>query len=440
MKDCKITTLRIGIRAQDIQTGLQDIQTGAFDVETETIRLVGMAERLAIHIRGTDVITDYRKLRYIGSQFGIEPLVLPRVLDVLQELGWTTVVKKGDKIQKVEERVPYFSDIYTLAGEYFTDQNPSEIERATIEIADRLALNPVTEREVERTYGLKTSDLQMVLDIGRSGKIINEYHSKSVGDTVLYSPLYWSENPQMLESMFSLLKQYGADKVYSALSKVRDYQGRPLTDDFLKDNYELLDEEMKIITEAVKRGIILAPAVESTMGRKNFAFVPFIGLPLEEKVTLEKAMAVLACVRYGQHFGFITRIKYPEIILDKLLSSPHRIGSHTEIRRQYAILVGRGIGKVYPDSSQKGRYYFELIQTPENIKAVKVARDLLKVGELLEDRGLSKKLRDLLFNGGRYEESLRTLPKLKTAAYMSQQTQENIMDVLNDTMDKVWGG
>jgi len=439
MKENKITPLKIGIRAQDIQTGLQDVQASLLDAETKKVRLVGMAERLAIHIRGSDVITDCKKLEYIATQFGIDALTLPSVLNVLEELDWVTVEKSGTDIKKVEETIPYFSDIYSKAGEYFLNSNPSEIEVATIDVCDMLALTPIIKETLKDELGLSKKDFQLILDIGKTGKIVDEYDSKKTKTKIMYSPLYWTENPEKIENMYVLLKKYGADKVSETLKKIKDYQGRPVSDTIFGAGAQSIDDETAIISEAIKRGIILAPAVDSLSGKKNFAFIPFVGLPLEEKITLEKAMAVLACVRYGQHFALITQIQHPEAILVKLLKSPYQFGSHTEIKQQYAILVGRGMGTVFPDRQLKGRYYFRLHPTEENLKAVKLAIDLLKVGELMEDKGVSKDLKNLLFNAGSYEEALRTLPKIKTPAHISSSSREMFVDVLNETMDELRG-
>ncbi|GFP37122.1 hypothetical protein HKBW3S44_00802 [Candidatus Hakubella thermalkaliphila] len=439
MNGNKLQPLKVGLRAQDIQTSVQDVDLGPLNAETKNIRLIGMAERLAIHIRGADVIDDYKKLEYIASQFGIDSLILPGALKVLEELGWVRVNKKGSAIYKLEESVPYFSDIYSAAGEYFYNSDHSEIEEATIVVCDSLALSPTTDEEIKKKLGLDDRTYKIVLDIGKSGKFIEHYESRITKENVLYSPLYWIENPDKLEHMYALLKKFGANEVYNALKKIRDYQGFPLTENLLRGIYNNLPEDMKIIAEAIRRGIILAPEVDSLKGKKNFAFTPHIGIPIEEKVVLEKAMSILACIRYGEHFGLITRIRYPEAILDRLLSPPYRIGPHTEIRRQYAVLVGRGVGKILQERLTKDRYYFELIPTEENKKAVKLAKDLLKVGELLEDRGLSEQLQRTLFCPGSYQEAMRMLPKIKERAYISAQTQEEILNVLNDTMDGLRG-
>ncbi len=435
----QLDSLKVGLRAQDIQTSVQDVELGPLNAETKNIRLTGMAERLAIHIRGADVIDDYRRLEYVASQFGIDSLVLPKVIDVLQELEWVRVEKRNGKIKKVEETVPYFSDIYSKAGEYFNNSDPSEIEEAALVVCDSLALSPITGEQVKKKFGLDDRAYEIVLDIGKSGRLIGQYKSTKTNEDVLYSPVYWVENPDKLENMYNMLKKFGADRVYDALKKIKDYQGFPLMDNILKSDSEKLTNEEKIIAEAIQRGIILAPQVESFKGRKKFAFTPNIGIPVHEKIILEKSMAILACIRYGEHFGKITKIKFPEVILDKLLNSPYRIGPHTEIRKQYAILTGRGMGRIFADKALSDRYYFELIATEENKKAVKLARDLLKVGEVLEEKGLSKELQGVLFYPGTYEEALRTLPKLKKQAHISKETQETVSDILNNITDNLRG-
>lgn len=438
MSNNKIDHLKIGLRSQDIQTSIQDVDLGPLNVETKNIRLIGMAERLAIHIRGADVIDDYKKLEYIASQFGIDSLILPNVLGVLEELEWARVEKEGSRIKKVEENVPYFSDIYSIAGEYFENTGHSEIEDATIAICDSLAMSPSTEEEIRKKIGLDDTAYNMILDIGKSGKIIGQYVSSETKEKVLYSPLYWVENPDKLETVYKLLKRFGADQVYNALKRIKDYQGLPLASDILKGDYNALSEDMKIISEAIRKGVILAPEVNSLKGNKNFAFTPYVGIPIEEKIILEKAMCILSCIRYGEHFGTITKIRFPELVLDTLLSPPHRTKTpHSEVRRQYALLVGRGIGRIFPGRHLRDRYYFELIPTEENKKAVQLAKDLLKVGEAINSKGVSPDLQKVLFYPGSYKEAIRTLPKLKRPAHISIKTQEQ---VLNNIMDALRGG
>lgn len=42
------------------------------------------------------------------------------------------------------------------------------------------------------------------------------------------------------------------------------------------------------------------------------------GIGPEEKSILNKARAILACVRYGEHYGSITKITEPKILVEML--------------------------------------------------------------------------------------------------------------------------
>jgi len=141
----KVDSVKSGLRAQDIQTSVQDVDLGPLNAEIKNVRLVGMAERLG-HSRarrGMSLMT-LKKLEYVASQFGIDSLVLPQCFSAsLEELGWVRVEKKGDEISKVEETVPYFTDIYSHAGDYLAWKGLSEIEEANNRCgATRLPLLP----------------------------------------------------------------------------------------------------------------------------------------------------------------------------------------------------------------------------------------------------------------------------------------------------------
>ncbi len=432
----KITELKIGIRCQDIQTCLQDFSMGALGIEIKNITLLGKAERLAIHIRGVDIIDNQEKLEYIACQFGIEPESLPRVLEVLGEIGWTRIKEKEDKTIIVEESIPYFKDIYSEIGKYYKSLKHHEIEDSIIEVVDALALSPLREEDIINKIGINKKIYSTIMDIGNSSNIINKFKSDEDQENILYSPIYWTENHDKIKIIYDLLKKYGSDKIINVLKKVQDYQGYPLTDTILKTSKDKLSEDDLIIIDLIEKGILLTPKVDSFSGEKHFAFIPNVGIPIEEKTILEKAMAILACVRYGENFGSITKIKFPEVILERLLEQPHIIGPHSEIKKQYAILIGRGIGRIYPDRFYSDRWYFQLIDKEENIKAVNLAKDLLTVGEAIYGKAFNEKLREILFYKGTYEEAIRTLPKLKKSPRISKDTYEHI---LNKVIDDIRG-
>jgi hypothetical protein len=135
-----------------------------------------------------------------------------------------------------------------------------------------------------------------------------------------------------------------------------------------------------VILQAIKIGCLPTPSVHSSSGLKHFAFTPLEGVGKFEKGLLEKARAILACVRYGQHFASITRIADPLLILGAL-KTRKRIGAHSEILKQYALLHKLGVGRISPDRSSPSRYTFHLIDTPENMKALEMAVQYLTIRE-----------------------------------------------------------
>ena len=77
----------------------------------------------------------------------------------------------------------------------------------------------------------------------------------------------------------------------------------------------------RIVVEAMAMGLLPSPQVDSFGGRRRFAFTPYqgqIALTESERAVLQKARAVVACIRYGEHFGTITKVDDPEAIVGAL--------------------------------------------------------------------------------------------------------------------------
>ena len=96
-----------------------------------------------------------------------------------------------------------------------------------------------------------------------------------------------------------------------------------------------------------------------------------------QKVILDKAIILLACVRFGQHKA-LHRILWPAAILRKLRDgSPLR--ATTEASSQYQTAAQEQILRLEPIGG--GYFRAQLIDTPDNKAAVDLAIDLLTHGE-----------------------------------------------------------
>jgi hypothetical protein len=260
---------------------------------------------------------------------------------------------------------------------------------------------PQRERSLIAKLGLDSSDFKIVADVGNTGAYYSTYKSPVDGSTISFSPLYHDENP---EKIISLFDRFPDEDVSEKIKGIRNYQGLPI--DIISD---------EVLTAAVKTGCLPTPSVNSTAGEKFFAFTPIQGVGLLEKALLEKARAIVACVRYGQHFAGVTKIKDPLDIL-MALKRYKMIGSHSEILRQYALLHKLGIGKVSKDPYHSGRYNFNLIDTEDNMRALDLAIQYLTVHEIIKPDSSAVKAKTLLLPGitGSYGSPTATRMAIKT--------------------------
>jgi hypothetical protein len=421
----ELRPLDIALRAEDIQTGLQDasLTTQVVSTVTET-RLVGMAARLATHIRGRDVV-PLRSFRAVGANLGIDGVALNEVQRVLEEAGHIRVVGQGIARQIVET-VPLFEDVYANLGEIWLSRGPSEIEQASVTLLNRLAGSPLVLSEVKSQMGLDAAEHDLVFMLGEAGGYITKYESPAIRETVVYSALFWEERPEVL---LEAVMAHGSERIIEAVESVRGQQGFPLP-----DLTKTLNEREAVLLDLVRRGLLPCPGVESLAGEKLFVFTPHEGQPPlrnSERTILRKARAIIACVRYGQHFGTVTRIQWPAAILGRLKSSG-RIGPHSEIRRQYAVMVHEGIARLEEDTVYKDRHYLQVIDNDENRRALDLAIEMLRVGAVLSTHALSAEEQAALFLPGSSVEPLRGLARAKRSPQPTDAVRERLLSELVD--------
>lgn len=406
----------IASRLQEINEGLVCQSGGIVEAHFRKSKRLGAAARLCNVLRGQDVLDNYEMLAAAAGELGISADTLDRALAELEEIGYVTLHKSSGEIRKVEERIPLLSDRYELIGHKWLDSKPSEIESATVALLDDLLMAPQREREVLKKHNLDSAAFKIISDVGKSGSFYNTYTSPVDGSTIAFSPLYHDENP---EALLELFDKFPDSDVSGILRSIRDYQGKPL--DAISD---------PILCEAIKTGCVPTPSVNSTGGKKYFAFTPVQGVGKLEKSLLEKARAVVACVRYGQHYAGVTRIKYPLLILETLRTTK-RLGAHSEILRQYSVLHKLGVGRITKDPFFTGRYNFDLIDTEENLRALDLAVQYLTVKEVTKADPRIEGARQLLLPGiyGSHTSTRLSLRDVKPT-YLSEQSVNQLNHLL----------
>ncbi len=356
------------LRAQDYHDGLRDVQTvGLIQVEMAKTLLVGKAASLAMHLKGLLTIDDIAAFKYMAADLGITPLELDSVLRELQELDFVRVIRRSEtQIKRLELSIPEFKDAYSELGEAWANKAPGEIEQVAVDAVNSVSRCPLSREELDNRYRLRQEELSIVLDIGSNAGLLSEFKDEA-GQTFYYSPLTVEEDPG---PFIDLAKQYPTDDVVRAFDEVRNHQGLSAEGDKLAGDAVLLD--------AFKLGALLPVQVNAHGQRRNFLFIPRGDLAREEKVTMDKARAVLACVRFGEDYAKGARIANPKAILRTLLDKG-KLRAHPDHPQQYGLLVTQGIGWVEPAGGSYWTFHFH--PSDENRKAVQLALEMLEVGE-----------------------------------------------------------
>lgn len=365
--------------------------------------MVGMAASLASLVRGQDVISD------------AEALFVP-VVETLERAGMVDDIhRRGQKIVSFTENVPFHQDLYDRLGESWRGDEPSQIEQEMLAVVDRLATSPVPAEELESELGLDRGDIPRLLEVGKASELIKGV--TLIEGEVLYSPFFGFENPELLAL---LLETHGSGRVAEDLAAVRAHQGLPLD-----------DAAYPALADAISRGFILAPSVITPNGREQpFAALPYLtdsSLLTVRKPVLEKALAVLACVRCGEHFGGATRTLFPARVLTALLdpNRNHQLSRHSSHKRQYQMLYRMQIVDFVPSGNWVSP---KLIVTPDNLEAVRLARDLLTYGEPLENRAGDDETRGLLSLNSPYQAPLQTVSRRRDRKTISDKEYQGLMD------------
>ena len=410
-----------GLRCQDVHAGLRGVDPNSAPLaHLVDTRLVGMAGSLAASIRGRELIQDAQMLKVVAAaQLDVDPMAFDQVVALLEEAGLVhSVERKAGKIGSFAESVPFHRNLYEDLGAVWEGREPTDVERQLVETVDRLSFSPVPSEELIEELGLDKSEAEQVLEIGTKSELIKAVELDD--GQVLYSPFLGFENPKLIADV---MEQHGTGQFQHEFNEARRYQGLPIN----ADNYPALND-------AVTRGLILAPTVQRPDGiEQAFASIPYAidrELFVAKKVIVEKALAILACVRCGEHFGGATKISNPVRILNALLDEDrdYTLGAHSSARRQYKPLFRMQV----VDFVQSGQWVKpRLIPTSDNIDAARLARDLIRYGEPLDDRlGDEQGTKAILEMEGIYRTPIQTVHQRRNELRMSDSMLDKAMEAL----------
>jgi hypothetical protein len=362
--------------AYDIQSGLGSIDVPDFD----QMRTMGMAATLAIHIRGLGEI-DYEILRKVCDHFfDIPSFALKEVVTVLAEIEFIQLLQKGSKISSIIPDVPKFQDVYEGVGDYFSFSELNEHEQGTLLVLSELQKKPENKDKLQNTIGIDNDLLARCLDIGTTGHYMKTFRAR--GKDIIASPFYFADN---LDSLVDITAKIGATDIQKVLEIVKNNQGWPLS--IIESRLELGGTRLtvpqrELLVHLCGEGILKPPSIAFRNTKETFIFTPAPGstrLNAANREIYERSMALVSCVRKGQLLADQFKIKMPVRLLEALRDNGY-LRSNSEAAVQYKNLVFLKVGSLRPAASD--RWEFHLNKTDENIKALDIAINLLRTGEL----------------------------------------------------------
>lgn len=420
------------LRSQDIQTGLQDYQIHEFD----NLLLAGWAARLALHLRGRDTV-QYQILKELSAiLFGVPKQAFKNVIYLLQSTELITLL---DDNQTILPNIPYFDDLYDKIGGYVTLEEPlNDFEECSLKLLDITSKAPITRTIIQKELGVTEKQLDKLLITGRHGSYIENIVTKNSGQ-ILVSPLYFSENPSEIAELVS---KHGSDSVKRILELIRANPGWPLSviQQKMKINNENINgQELDFLESLIIKKIVQPPTIQ-TNSKEVFIFTPKVGneqIPVIEKEIYEKAMAIISCVRYGQHFTSF-KVKYPRAIINSLKRDGW-LKPTSSAKDQYRTLALFKICKIIPHPSWNGYHEVHLIKTKENYKALDIALNLMDNHEILNDRGIDQTAIDVITGNLQYKEFLRSYNQIHLKKQIPElQPNLNELDLLIEELQKGW--
>jgi hypothetical protein len=399
-------TRQIAEFAFDLHAGLSAHQVPEFD----DLHTIGMAATLAIHIKGLGEI-DYEVLRKVSDFYmSIPSVALEKVLRVLEEVGFVRLIAKGKKIDRVIPNIPVFDDVYSGIGQYASSEcDLNSNEQAILKILAALQDAPRNRDALFNGLGIEKPLFDRSIKIGSASGIVSEHRAR--GRAILISPFYFADN---LDGLADAAVAVGASAIQSALKKVKDNQGWPLslvaaTNEI--GGVKLEPTEMTLIRKLSEEGVIKPPTTKFGTRSESFIFTPRPGrtrLNAVNREIYERAMALISAVRKGQLLPTQYEIRSPIRILEALRDRGY-LRANTEAREQYHNLVVLRVAFLKPVGFG---WQLHLNRTPENEAALKLAITLLRTGNLA-NMEVNQEARIALTKTEEYIQSLISASELK---------------------------
>lgn len=372
-----LTPSEVASRAHEIQVGLGTTEVPEFD----RLTFIGMAVRLALHIRGLPPLS-YENVRLIGYHLLDIPLgSIQNVVHLLAEIEFVKLGTENKTIKTVLPDVPYYENLHQELGNYALGGHFNEAEQLTLNIVHRLATAPDNVDALRGRLGADAALFRRTIAIGAEGCYLRMIRAR--GRDILLTPTYFSQNSEVFAD---LIAGGGGAQVAKVLSAIKRAQGFPLAlveQTNKLGQVDLTPEESKMVIRLAQDGVVKPPSIHTQHAGENFfLFTPTpsgAALATTKRDIYEKAMAVVAAARQGQYLAKAYRLHNPGGLIYTLKRDMKLSRATTEASQQYQNLIRMRIALL--SDAGAGYKQLHIIDTPENREALKIALDLVDEGD-----------------------------------------------------------
>src|SRR6185503_18944555 len=181
---------------------------------------LGAAIQLATTIKDHESITDLKQLYAAAGELKIPRSLAKEALQKLEELNFVRLKYATGKneITRIDITVPDSQRVYRDFGEFFLSENKSDLSLKTLQLLEKLSDMPFKESEIISSLGISSDVYDQLKDVGKAASLIDTYVSPTDSKSIIFSPLYWEDNPAKI---FDLLKKHNSDSFLKSIDTIK---------------------------------------------------------------------------------------------------------------------------------------------------------------------------------------------------------------------------
>ena len=390
----KLSDPQISAKCVEISKSLLNTQVGLLNYDLCTSRSIGDAARFAASIRrageiGQDTLAGFSAALKIDFR-----IAKSEILPLFEDLNWIEVKRKGNVIERVEEKIPPAEDILSTLGQLWNKQQPTLVDQATVVGLSELSTNPMSKEALLSELNLDDKQFQIPFDYGQQARYFGSFTSMESGKEIIYTPLYWAGKIEKVLRFLEKQSEASFETLGNLTKSLLKYPGIP------RERLSIKKHKLPLIDSGIWHGYFPSVRIKDRQSKEYeylFAATPQFEIDPKKDI-FERARLIVSCIRHGQYHAEVTKILYPGSILRSMRKNEMK--PHPYAKIQYALLFIHGMVRFEPARTKYGKAWRVIwIDSPENNLAADIADQLLAGEEVIAKSKEELEARKVLVQG-----------------------------------------